>query len=466
MEVLTEMSQVETTTAKHQEPPLQNNSVILFSVFASLIVLGLVGNCLILIGMANNKFNKMSTSVYLAVLAALDTLTLFSGPFVLDILPSDIWLNFNVRNYSLIFCMATDYILYTSANMSSWMIVAITVERFIAIVMPHRWDNFLLFEPFSFYCATLLCIRAAHFNSDSDRALFQQIFGWKCAWSFALCDRPFVWLRRSGLPPNVYSLTAANFLEGSPPCPFLGTFLSVGRDFVPFQVIHNGVVRHNRWWNVDSLLSDETKVSMPCYCLVFSEQRCWWPGRLHGSWSLFWRLSSVCSTVTSSSSMKWQLRGTTQNAESRTPTTYSVTTYCSLGGYNVVLSAAVSVDYPLQRCHCAQIIQKEHEFDVGRQLSRTKVNAQDHSHVAGRLQRLCCVHSTPGTLSHRWVSSRQNVLLSHIDLRIVRVMYQVRKVRCWGGKVSKSWMIKQPTKRPWHLTSSRSIYSSSTLEAV
>ncbi len=138
MEVLTEMSQVETTTAKHQEPPLQNNSVILFSVFASLIVLGLVGNCLILIGMANNKFNKMSTSVYLAVLAALDTLTLFSGPFVLDILPSDIWLNFNVRNYSLIFCMATDYILYTSANMSSWMIVAITVERFIAIVMPHR----------------------------------------------------------------------------------------------------------------------------------------------------------------------------------------------------------------------------------------------------------------------------------------------------------------------------------------
>ncbi len=104
----------------------------------TMALLGLIGNGLVLLTMRNKKFNKMSTSVYLAALAVSDTLALFSASITSLVLPSDMLFSFNLRNYSLSGCIVCEFFAYFSPKMSAWCIVAITVERTIAVLKPHK----------------------------------------------------------------------------------------------------------------------------------------------------------------------------------------------------------------------------------------------------------------------------------------------------------------------------------------
>lgn len=96
-----------------------------------LIVLGTIGNLMSVYVFYNTKLRMQSTSQYLSALAISDTLFLF------QLLPP--WLH-ALRVTSVFhqqgFCQVFVYLTYVACCMSSWLVVAFTGERFVAVLYP------------------------------------------------------------------------------------------------------------------------------------------------------------------------------------------------------------------------------------------------------------------------------------------------------------------------------------------
>lgn len=98
-----------------------------------LLILGTFGNIFSFIILAKNML-KVSTYSYLAVLAIMDMLVLYIGllrmwigQFTVDIQDTANWL-----------CKAVNFLGYVSSDSSVWLIIAVTIERFIAVCFPLR----------------------------------------------------------------------------------------------------------------------------------------------------------------------------------------------------------------------------------------------------------------------------------------------------------------------------------------
>ncbi|KAH3793982.1 hypothetical protein DPMN_147510 [Dreissena polymorpha] len=96
-----------------------------------LLVLGTCGNFLSFVIMSRNMF-KISTYSYLALLAIMDTfvlciglLRMWIGHFAMDIQIMSNWM-----------CKLVTFVGYVSSVMSVWLIIAVTIERFIAVKFP------------------------------------------------------------------------------------------------------------------------------------------------------------------------------------------------------------------------------------------------------------------------------------------------------------------------------------------
>ena len=101
-----------------------------------IITFGTVGNILTVIVMIRQKLKRLSsTAMYLMALAVSDTLVLFSGPlrnWIKNISDTD------VRYLTDSGCKAQLYITYVSIHLSSWLLVAVTMERVFSVVIPHK----------------------------------------------------------------------------------------------------------------------------------------------------------------------------------------------------------------------------------------------------------------------------------------------------------------------------------------
>jgi len=98
----------------------------------TLIVLGSIGNCISVLVFFTTKLKKLSSSFYLAALAISDT------GFLIALLMA--WLNsFGVPLFSTFgLCEMSVYLTYVCSFLSAWLVVAFTVERFIAVRHPLR----------------------------------------------------------------------------------------------------------------------------------------------------------------------------------------------------------------------------------------------------------------------------------------------------------------------------------------
>ena len=105
----------------------------------SIFLVGLVGNCLILVCLRNKDFRRSSTGVYLSFLSVADNLVLVSGLY--SFLTSQIILGINVQNVHVSICFLIEYLQYFGGLVSSWTLVVITGERLVVILKPHRWEN-------------------------------------------------------------------------------------------------------------------------------------------------------------------------------------------------------------------------------------------------------------------------------------------------------------------------------------
>lgn len=98
-----------------------------------LLVLGTIGNLLSFIIMAKNML-KISTYSYLAVLAVMDLMVLYIGLLRM-------WVgNFSpdLQHSSNLLCKTVTFLGYVSSVTSVWLIIAVTIERFIAVKFPLR----------------------------------------------------------------------------------------------------------------------------------------------------------------------------------------------------------------------------------------------------------------------------------------------------------------------------------------
>ncbi|XP_067667131.1 probable G-protein coupled receptor 139 [Haliotis asinina] len=102
-------------------------------VFPFLILLGTIGNGLSLTIMCQREMRQTSTCFYLAVLAIADTTVLYISAF-------KTWLRtvsgFELLHVSQASCKITMFLAYFSTHFSAWIIVAVTVERFLAVWFP------------------------------------------------------------------------------------------------------------------------------------------------------------------------------------------------------------------------------------------------------------------------------------------------------------------------------------------
>lgn len=98
-----------------------------------LVALGSIGNLLSVFVFYRSKLRLQSTSQYLSALALSDTV------FLLQLLPP--WLN-AVHITGLFhregFCQIFVYISYVTCSFSAWLVVAFTIERFVAVLYPLR----------------------------------------------------------------------------------------------------------------------------------------------------------------------------------------------------------------------------------------------------------------------------------------------------------------------------------------
>lgn len=96
-----------------------------------LVTLGTIGNLVSVYVFYNSKLRLQSTSQYLSALALSDTV------FLLQLLVP--WLN-AVQWTGLFhkegFCQIFIYVSYVSCCLSAWLVVAFTVERFVAVIYP------------------------------------------------------------------------------------------------------------------------------------------------------------------------------------------------------------------------------------------------------------------------------------------------------------------------------------------
>lgn len=109
------------------------NTVLTWSLIV-LIAVALVGNILIIIVMTNKLKRKTQYSAIFVALAVSDLIVIVFGPF------DRIFIIFTKYNLKISVAVQTfkTIVLYTSTQMSSWLLVFLTVERVLSVAVPFR----------------------------------------------------------------------------------------------------------------------------------------------------------------------------------------------------------------------------------------------------------------------------------------------------------------------------------------
>jgi len=127
------MEDIERHFRQYPNYRLQKGLIVYASPFV--LVGGVVGNVLSVLVLSRPSMRRVSTYTYLMILSLADTFVLLAGLHWL-------WLkeltNFSLREYSSWSCRAVVAINSTASDYSVWLIVAVTVERYIAVCHPLR----------------------------------------------------------------------------------------------------------------------------------------------------------------------------------------------------------------------------------------------------------------------------------------------------------------------------------------
>ena len=100
-----------------------------------LIVVGTAGNALSVAVMMRKRLRETTTSLFLAVLAFVDTAILYIGLLRQWAI---VCRDFDIRNYAEITCKLHPFLLYALNQFQAWLLVIVAIERLIAVFLPHH----------------------------------------------------------------------------------------------------------------------------------------------------------------------------------------------------------------------------------------------------------------------------------------------------------------------------------------
>ena len=110
--------------------------VMMWKVIPPIIIsIGTIGNILTMIVLLRQIKRLSSTAMFLLALAVSDTVILWCGPFRNWF--NEMW-EIDIRTLHDVSCKTQLLLTYVSKHMSSWLLVAVTMERVLSVIIPHR----------------------------------------------------------------------------------------------------------------------------------------------------------------------------------------------------------------------------------------------------------------------------------------------------------------------------------------
>ncbi|KAL4236447.1 hypothetical protein ACF0H5_004832 [Mactra antiquata] len=100
-----------------------------------IIISGTFGNLVTVIILLRHSRVLSTTGMFLMSLAVSDTVLLYTAPLRRWII--SVW-EIDIRHNGRVACKTSVYLTYCSIQFSSWVLVAVTIERVISVVWPHR----------------------------------------------------------------------------------------------------------------------------------------------------------------------------------------------------------------------------------------------------------------------------------------------------------------------------------------
>ena len=135
-EVLTKRRSTETITENETTPAnieMVSNDLFYIGVVA-LLCLGFCGNSVGIIVMQKGSFKKYMISFIIITLAVSDNIVLVLLPFNKEYITR--WVGFDLRSVEQLSCTLLSWLMKVSKITSSWFVVLISLERFIAVWFP------------------------------------------------------------------------------------------------------------------------------------------------------------------------------------------------------------------------------------------------------------------------------------------------------------------------------------------
>ncbi|CAF0945024.1 unnamed protein product [Adineta steineri] len=99
-------------------------------IYPIVFFLGIVGNLISSLLFSITKLNRTSCGIYFLILAIADSLALIGG------LHHCLTIGYHVSVKNASYCHVRNFLLYTSMDMASWMVVAISVDRYLKMKYP------------------------------------------------------------------------------------------------------------------------------------------------------------------------------------------------------------------------------------------------------------------------------------------------------------------------------------------
>ena len=99
-----------------------------------LIVFGTVGNILSILVLTRKSIRKSTTALFLTFLTLSDLAVLYTGLLRQWIFHT---FDFDIRHLSEVVCKVHTWLVYSSLDLSAWILIAVTLERIIAVWYPY-----------------------------------------------------------------------------------------------------------------------------------------------------------------------------------------------------------------------------------------------------------------------------------------------------------------------------------------
>lgn len=100
-----------------------------------LIIIGTIGNSLSAVVMMRKDLRKTTTSLFLTVLAFVDTAILYTGLLRQWLV---MYKDYDIRTVAAATCKLHTFLLYALNQYQAWLLVIVTIERLIAVFLPHQ----------------------------------------------------------------------------------------------------------------------------------------------------------------------------------------------------------------------------------------------------------------------------------------------------------------------------------------